>query len=187
MGYYGNFTFDLTIPADKVEEATKALVQSLIDSGSKPEGLKSESFVSLFNAVWGEDLARMEKPVPLKALASLTEYGPITIEGFVSKKWWSWEEPIFEALGPYVADGGMVKILGEDDEAPKEWVFQDGYASEVYFVNIENYELDRLRSIEQRYTEAVNLLREIRDNSVGMAPTLYERIVEFVGQPQVPT
>lgn len=186
MGYYGDFTFDLTIPAEKVEEAEKALFQSLIDSQCyKPEELEGRHFTLVFNDVWGEPLASEEKPVPLKALAALSARGQITIEGFVQKKWRDWEEPVIEALGPYVADGGTVRILGEEDEAPKEWVFQDGFAVDTYFVNIESGELDRLKSIEQRYTEAVNLLKEIRDGVTDTAePAYYAKLVEFVGLPE---
>jgi hypothetical protein len=167
MGYYADFEFDLVIPAEHVEAAEKAMIESLVEGKQLNVG-ECSNICEAFNSCW-EHIAYEKEPVPLMALVSGTARGAVHIEGHAGKKWRDWEEPMLDAIAPFVKKGSTVTVKGEDFDAPSEWVFDGEVRYQEDYENIRCEERAELLAKAARLEKAEALLRRLHDwNHVAM-------------------
>lgn len=158
MGYQAGFEFDLVIPAEHVEAAEKAMIEVLKRDLTR---CTKRTFCQAFNEAWGEGLAEEATPTPLVALASGCVRGEITISGYCHKSWREWEEPMLDAIAPFVQKGGCVTVKGEDYDAPSEWRFDGRCRYTEDYENILTSERKELEAKAKRLEKAESLLRRL--------------------------
>jgi len=171
MGYHADFDFDLTIPAEHVAKAELALYHSLSECRHEsPRDCLGDcfdfevidgTFCAKFDDEWGEALTEEEEISPLEALASGVTRGAIHITGWAGKKWGSWEEPLLDALAPFIENGGTVTVKGEDSDTPSEWYFDGNARHERHYGLILHDEENALLAKARRLEETEAILREI--------------------------
>jgi len=167
MGYHGEFGFNIVIPAKHVEEAEQVLYKQLGLLDGQVETPKEGGFCDVFNEHWGdtwsdEPYAEERKPSPLHALADGQFRGEITIFGHTTKKWRDWEQPLVEALAPYVEAGGTISVKGEDWECASIWAFDGKTVVVDEYTPTSTKELEELRAKAERLKEAEAMLGELR-------------------------
>lgn len=185
MGYYGDFSFSVVIPANKIQGAERALAESS-DFGKEFKETFYGDIVSFLKEYWidlGADEIFFEREVPaLTALAravvdDVDARGALTIEGYTHQKWRSWAEDMFDLLAPFIQADSLVEITGEEGERVR-WEFdgkeriEDG--AEVLFSDALNPLRDAERALAQiaLYIEEHGGFGDIRKIIEGSRPDL---------------
>ena len=170
MGYNAEWSFNIEIPAAKVAEATltaaKAIDRHTYDDDDNE--IVTETLVELFEQVFGCDCdAFFEEQTPLQQLADAANpeqtVGAFKVEGYAHGKWRDDEEPMLEAIAPYVKAGSTVHVRGEDYDCPDEWVYTDGKLDKSGSVVIRRRRHEELEAKEKKLDKLLPLVTEYLD------------------------
>jgi hypothetical protein len=145
MGYYGTFTFDLTIPSKHLVAAQKSLVDNdliVVNEDRLDEALGE----------WLDAVTPFYKEVsPLEQLARVKDggeaRGDLCIQGTTHQKWSDDMDMIPAYLGPYLTRDSTVHIRGEEGEQGF-YRFETGQLVEDWGVMLFGWEKKALEGAE---------------------------------------